>query len=544
MPYLILAAIVIVVACLVVWLAVMAVWALGVLILRLLGWILSILVLAGGVGLLAGLLWGAVLPILTLGVMGRGSARPAVANPEEVQAGRVLGPPPQQHSAFGWDAAWPNYVPYQYRLDIRAVQERYLGWYSVLGGLVWWSRGLLLPVALGAGLGLALSNTVWRLMMGLLAAVVRGGHALIGWRERTRDERARSRAKADMRCVRCFRRTALPSFRCSEPSCDVVHHDIRPGPLGLRTRICACGTGLPTSLTAAARQLQAVCPFCEADQPRGAGARPVVVIPLFGAVGAGKTQFLMSALLGVQGVAQSAGGSVTAMTGRARQFLADAHALAASREHPTKTADGAVSEALAFEVEVGGVEADLQLMDAAGERFQRLERTQQLAYFDTAPELVYVLDPFALPELRPDGGSEGMRETEQAYSVLVERLRGARADASRARLTVVVPRADLIMARDPGAVLPIGSDALRSWIIEREGDALVRRMEADFHQVEYVLVDSYGRLSAADARNPARVVVAAAERAGFSFAAAADDAADAASSDAREPVGQAAEGTR
>lgn len=541
MPYLVLAVIVIVVACLVIWLAVMAIWSLGVLVLRLLGWIVSILVLAGGVGFLAGLLWGAVLPIIALGVLGRGSFHPDVAGPEQVQEGSVLGPPPQRHAAFGWDAAWPNYVPYQYRRDISAVQSRYVEWYSLLGAGAWVSRGLLLPVSLGAGLGLGVSNAVWRVAMGLLASIVRGGYAVAGWRERRRDEHERSRAGADLRCIRCFRRTALPSFRCSEPSCGVLHHDIRPGPLGVRTRICACGTGLPTSLTAAARQLQAVCPFCEADQPSGAGARPVVVIPLFGAVGAGKTQFLLSALLGVQGLVQSAGGSMTAMTGLSREFLVDAHALAASREHPTKTPDGTPREALSFRVELRTAEVDLQLMDAAGERFQRLERTQQLAYFDTAPELVYVLDPFVLPGLRSDGRTDGLHEADQAYSTLVERLRGARADIARARLIVVVTRADLV-ADEHGADAPVPeSGAVRTWLIEQEGDALVRRMEADFAQVEYVFVDSFGRLSAGDSRNPARVVVAAAERVDFSI----DPGADGTSSRGdREPVPAGEEGAR
>lgn len=97
-----------------------------------------------------------------------------------------------------------------------------------------------------------------------------------------------------LRCISCFNSIPYPAYLC--PRCKTVHWDIRPSRYGVLLRTCECGMRMPTTLLSGSAKLEAICPYraCREPLEYQPGAVPEVVLPLFGAKGAGKTLMLWS----------------------------------------------------------------------------------------------------------------------------------------------------------------------------------------------------------------------------------------------------------
>lgn len=176
----------------------------------------------------------------------------------------------------------------------------------------------------------------------------------------------------------------------------------------------------------------------------------------------------------------------------------------------------ALPAAVTLRVAGGRRTALLHVFDAAGERFTERAQNEELAYLDHARGLVFVLDPFAIPEVRArlrgtaaaggsasgGGGASGgsasggpagsaSHDPDESYHVTVRRLRDYGVDLRRQRLAFVLSKADLLLAGPAGAGLPVaGSDAIRSWLLDAGLDNLLLAASRDFADVRYFLVSS------------------------------------------------------
>jgi hypothetical protein len=509
-----------------------------------LAWLLVYWGAGTAVMLLIGVAVSLVLPLRVLS--SRASCKPMIATPAEVVAGRVAGATPRGSSKFfGWDHGWPLYLPYQAKRDAAAVlaearhvtgvvagraSQLRLGSMAGLGGTESWTAlrtvarmkvtapnvvwGVVMLPLVGFAIGLWVSILTWCVVMALFGGAVGSVQQLGILAYRWQDRALRRWRRATLRCTNCYRISRMPSYECSDPSCSVVHRDVSPGVLGVVRRRCVCGTSLTLTVRGAASSLDTVCPHCSKPLPKASGTRRVVVLPVIGSVGAGKTQFLAGGVVGIERRLRVVSGELTPISRIAEQFMTSARALVTTGRGTDKTPWKDQPEGMPLLLSTGGKTVELQLMDAAGESFVDWERTRSLGYLDSSDVLLFMLDPFALPEVSALLRASGMEGTvqvaqgdpEDAYANVVDRLRSEKVKLRGKRLGVVVTKVDHLM-RLPGAyeVCAGDTEGLRSWLGDNGADGLIRRVDRDFKDVTYFAVDSLGRRDVLDDLHPIQV---------------------------------------
>ncbi|OBG82652.1 hypothetical protein A5699_05740 [Mycobacterium sp. E802] len=520
------------VAAIVVSVVVFVLWVVLAILMR----ILAILVIywtgAFAVGLLVGILGGLAIPIRVL--RGHAKVQPLIATPQAVVANKVMATKARGAAKnFGWDHAWPVYNPYQAKNDARAVaaETRLIVtsvWAAVspshwnigkggassalqkrglvakakkaltnLPGAAWLTFAAV-PVA-GAFLGVWISIVFWLAAMAVFGGAVYVGQQawVIGYR--WLDRLRRKKDRASLRCTKCYRETTMPSYECPNRNCAVIHRDISPGPLGLMHRRCECGTGFPTTVSAAAKKLQAVCPYCGEGVAEGSATRRTIQLPTIGAIAAGKTRFLAAAATALsQGLAEQ-GGSFTPLSAPAGSFHQLAHNLMATGQSTAKTQLDDNPEALPYKLETGSRQLELHFIDAAGESFRSMDSTQSLGYIDTADVLLLILDPLGLPGIYDEATRAGVTQRlqiatadqEDAYASAIDRLRAENVKLKQRHLGVVITKLDVLQNLPAGAgMTPGDSLGIRQWLISVGQDGLVRRLEDDFEEnISYFGVD-------------------------------------------------------
>ncbi|PWV50027.1 hypothetical protein [Nocardiopsis sp. L17-MgMaSL7] len=498
----------------VIYLVIMIVWTLVALVLRIVAWVFVLWLGSSLVGLVGGVVRGVVLPPFVLA--GREEEQPGIATPEAVKAGRVLGAAPRGQAS--WDYAWPIYVPYQAKRDANAVlaAAKRISRDAFRSAFDSWILGaLLLPVVTGYALGLWVSVLTWYLLMRLLGGVVHLVQTLGVRVYRWSGHLAQRRRKAELRCVKCYRVTLTPSYRCANPDCTAIHRDVRPGPLGVSHRRCGCGTRIPVTVSRAARQLTALCPLCDEDAPEGSGTRRVLPVPVIGAVSAGKTQFLTAGVVELAHQVESLSGTLTPISPGAEDFVRAAATAVANGRRVAKTAWDDRPEGVPLMLSVRGREAEVHFMDAAGENFVDWDRSGSLGYLDTTDTLLFILDPLALPAVRErlrranEGDTVPLAQGDQedAYASVVDRLRASRVPLDAKRLAVVLTKLDVLQRiPDTDGPDPEERDSVREWLRANGARGLVRRIDQDdFRNVGYFAVNSLGARDGSDPSHPVRV---------------------------------------
>jgi hypothetical protein len=515
-----------------IWLVVLVVWISAVFVLRLVGTILTYSLVITGAALLAGVIIGLVMPIRVL--RGHGSTSPVIATPEGVRDGKVFASPPKGVSAhFGWDFAWPNYVPYQLRLDqaevlgearrITAEIRRrtrswwyYPGaWYLRVPSNVLWFVVFGLPTW-GLVLGVRVGTLLWWLVTGVLRVAVATTQRVVLQLMRFQEARFMKKEGATVRCVSCYRVTDMPSFRCSDARCGVLHRDVAPGRLGIRSRICGCGASLPLTVAAATQVLAAVCPFCDHELARGSGSRRVVVVPVFGPVGVGKTQFLATSAVSLHARARAADSpfGFRGLSSAAEEFLTVSIDESEAGRAPAKTTHRDHPEGYPYLIDRPEHPFELHLMDAAGENFVGAENSRALGYLDISSTLIFLFDPLTIPEVAEHvaHSAESARvqvaqgSASAAYGSVVDRILDGGQSLAKRHLGVVLTKADVIAEVLPGDQLPSDSPGIREWLVAHGEDSLVRRIELDFTSVTYFAVDSTAAETGDSDAHPMRVV--------------------------------------
>jgi hypothetical protein len=459
-----------------------------------------------------GLFFGLVIPWRVLTNRGKFALRQLT--PDDVVTGKAFkGRPRGESKHYGWDRAWPMYVPFQARQDAKGVVGEahvFLGkiWAMIINGIRFTPLGvgavlcIALPIPFfGFWAGVWLSIGAWLLAMLALGFVVWIFQRIMLLSLRWADIIRRRRSNASLKCYYCYGESRTPSYRCLNPQCTIIHRNMLPGPLGLTTRRCACGTQLPNTIRAAARTLPTLCPYCNRELAGSSGVRHTVQLPVIGSVGAGKTRLLMAAIVQLESWLTERQGSINAVTPDAQTYLDAARLTVHSHAETVKTPD-ALPEGVPLILRDAASEVtELQLMDAAGESFATWDTTADLRYLDNANAFLFVLDPLAWPQLRQELKLGGLAETvvvtgenqKDSYGAAIDRMRAESVPLRHRKLGVVLSKADVLLKLPSAAELAnstLDSHSIRKWMLEHDFDLLITGMEMDFGEVRYFLVDS------------------------------------------------------
>jgi hypothetical protein len=462
-----------------------------------------------------GLAGGVLLVVVLAGVVLFGVGGTEIRTPRDVAAGKLPG---RVRAAYvRRDRAWPQYFAAQVLLDLRSVAHRTRAAVRVLWRVppvwlreqeltVWWP--LYVPVVaaqLTSSAGAALGVVIATLVVGAVGvgAWTVGVPAVYLLRAADAGWRRAIRARAG--CPRCFELTAVPAYRCLGPhptqdrlSGDDLHRDVRPGRLGVLWRRCACGRRLPTTVLRAAlsHRLQACCPTCGEPMHRGAAAVTDVRVPVLGAASAGKTQLVVSAIVTLHRVAADRGVRVRFPDEHSQEVYRDYARLAREGLPTAKTGATGPPVALSVELATRTRRALLHIFDAAGEILIDREQNAQLSYLDYARSLIFVLDPFSLPQLRdefessfPDVFKEAnpaSHDPEESYRAPVSRLQEYGVRTNRQDLAFVVSKADLL-DKLSAAPADTSSAGVAGWLSDHGLGNLVVATGRDFRQVRFFL---------------------------------------------------------
>jgi Double-GTPase 2 len=440
-----------------------------------------------------------------------------------VAAGRIDGLPPPERTLRqppDRDPAVPDYLHGPARVDLAYVRQlagirardEYAAWRDQIDA---WTnpplphqRRTALPPASGFALGLAVGAVPGGVVVLGLAVVHELVAGLLGllWRVtglllRGLDSALRRVRSIRMRCVACFERLAYPAYRC--PGCGATHWDIRPGPLGVVRRTCLCGRRLPTLLMLGTGTLDARCSFrsCGSELPHGPGTLPEVVLPVFGARGAGKTRLMYALVAALEEAARQRGVDVEPADPMTAERLARVHEHLPA-ERPTAATPTALQRGLVLRLRIRRRQRLVQLFDAAGEIYYREETSSELRYLGSGRTFVLVVDPLSVDGfwdgLPPDEGDRlggeppaGVPQPSLVFQQTTERIVELGGDLRRSRLAVVLSRADLLGAAS-------GPDDPEDWAVEMGLGGLLRTARLSFKEVTVFRTAAVTRNGAVD----------------------------------------------
>lgn len=353
------------------------------------------------------------------------------------------------------------------------------------------------PIGFGGAIGLVAGTAIGMIGFACCAAVhlAVAGTALVAVRITASVLRAIDSAWLRIRhirmiCPHCFHKVTYPAYGCAGQGCTRRHRDIRPGRYGVVRRWCLCGTRLPTLLLFGSGEMAAYCPHqgCEKPLEHRPGAAPEIVLPLFGAAGAGKTRLLYGMV--VQLRAWSDQGFLKAELAdvfTARDLRLVDRFLTPERATP-KTVVG-LPRSLIIRLVTEGRTRILHMFDTAGEMFYRTDRTQELGYLDKADTFLLVIDPLSVPaywENLPSARRAALEKERSnapspdlAYQQTQQEIERMGVNLGRCRLAVVFSRSDLVGGPGDGP-------AVEAWARTELGlGNLARSAAHTFRQVRF-----------------------------------------------------------
>jgi ABC-type phosphonate transport system ATPase subunit len=318
------------------------------------------------------------------------------------------------------------------------------------------------PLGAGGVIGMALGTAVGVLITAVLALIqvmvvvvsavlVRAAGAAL----RGADSVMLSVKNVKMVCPHCYERVPYPAYDCPNPVRSHRHRDVRPGRYGILRRRCRCDGQMNTLLLFGSSRMAAFCPHpgCEGSLEHRPGEVPEIILPFFGATGAGKTRLLFSMVTQLrtwteQGQLEAEfGDSSTAreLDVADRLIRSGASTVGTPVELPR-------AHVIRLKLKQGV--RILQLYDAAGERFYNTDRTQELRYLNKARTFILVIDPLSVQGFWQQLPSSTQAELssvrsaapspELAYQQTHQEIEAMGVRLRKVRLAVVFSRTDLI----------------------------------------------------------------------------------------------------
>src|SRR5215831_3907843 len=324
------------------------------------------------------------------------------------------------------------------------------------GDKPWVNRPLGVGVAAGMAVGTAAGALaaagcalIQLVVVGVSAGLVRAAGAAL----RGADSAFLRVRNIRIVCPACSERVPYPGYVCPGSGCARRHRDVRPGRFGIMRRRCRCGTRMSTLLLFGSSRMAAFCPYCGHPLEHRPGEAPEIVLPFFGATGAGKTRLLFSMVTQLhvwsdqKQLTAEFGDSSTAreLDVADRLLRSGTSTIGTSVELPR-------AHVIRLILKKGT--RILQMYDAAGERFYNTDRTQELGYLNKARTFILVIDPLSveafwqqlpaskqaeLSSLRSAAPSPDL-----AYQQTHQQIEAMGVQLRKARLAVVFSRADLI----------------------------------------------------------------------------------------------------
>ena len=354
-----------------------------------------------------------------------------------------------------------------------------------VGGAIGMAAGIVVGTAAAVGCAI-----VHLLAVGISAAVVRAAGTTL----RAADSAVLLVKNIRMVCPNpnCYERVRYPSYQCPGRACSRRHRDVRPGRFGILRRRCECGTRMRTLLLFGSAQMDAFCPHCGKSLEHRPGKTAEIVLPFFGAIGAGKTRLLFSVVTQLllwsrksaapgreRFVVELADTPTTGKLEDASRWL--------SQDSATGKTPAEMPRACLIRMTAGHDRRLLHLFDAAGEFFHTPGRTQELRYLNKAKTFILVIDPLSVEafwnRLLPEQQAElkAVRSAapppELAYQQAHQEIEAMGVRLRKARLAVAFSRADLISA--PG-------DDVAAWATDDLGlGNLVRSVRLNFGETRF-----------------------------------------------------------
>jgi Double-GTPase 2 len=353
-----------------------------------------------------------------------------------------------------------------------------LTWPLGAGGAVGMAAGTALGAVAAAGCA-----CVHLLAVGISAGLVRTAGTVL---------RAADSAVLRVKNIRiicpnsnCYERVPYPGYECPNEECSRRHRDVRPGRFGILRHRCQCGTPMKTLLLFGSSGMNAYCPYCGHSLEHRPGKAPEIVLPFFGAAGAGKTRLLFAMVVQLRmwsrkGFAVEFGDAATSAK------LDDAGKLLGPESATAKTPPQ-LPQAYVIRLVTKRGARILHMFDAAGEFFYTAERTQELRFLDKADTFILVIDPLSVEafwdQLPPDKQAElsSVRSAdpspELAYQQAHQEMEAMGVPLRKTRLAVVFSRADLINAP---------ADDVAAWACDDLGlGNLVRSVRLNFREARF-----------------------------------------------------------
>jgi len=318
-----------------------------------------------------------------------------------------------------------------------------------------WAIGMAAGAAVGA-VATAGCACVHLLAVGVSAALVRAAGTAL----RFADSAVLRIKNIRMICPNCYQRVPYPGYECPRPDCPRRHRDIRPGRFGILRRRCQCGEPMKTLLLFGSAGMSAYCPSCGHALEHRPGSAPEIVLPFFGAAGAGKTRLLLSMVVQLQLWPWKRRERLTVEFGdTATEGRLENASELLSPDSVTGLTPPELPRAYIIRLTAGRSPRVLHMFDAAGELYYSANRTQELGFLGQARTFILVIDPLSvdafwdrlLPEQQAD--LKAVRSVapspELAYQQAHQEIEAMGVRLRKTRLAVVFSRADLI--DDPAA---------------------------------------------------------------------------------------------
>jgi Double-GTPase 2 len=456
---------------------------------------------------------------------------------------RVFSPPP------GDDPAKPAYFYGPARSDLRYVRQvarqrwrRAIAWWMAAirgreevigeqGEAISERRGaiggrgdavsdtpdIMVPLGIGLAIGLVLALPVAVLLAAalLLAHELAVDIATIGVRSAAAGLRAVDTAHLSvrhikLRCAACHERIPYPAYRCPNPACERIHRKIGPGRYGVLRRTCECGEKMLTMplLFRAAGRFEALCPrhACQRPLEYRPGEAREIVLPLFGAKGAGKTLLLYGIVKTLRELSPSGAQIADSHTSA---WLNDLDLVMASHAGVPAT-PVARPQAQVLRLQMGSQRRIVQFVDTAGELFYDSKRSADLIYLGAANTFILVIDPLSVTvfwKSLPSAARQRLTVNRSAaprpdlvFQQTADRIAEMGGPRARHRLAIVFSRADLLGTEyGPG---PGEGDEIRRWALAELGlRGLVHRAESEFRNVAFFHTAPFSEKAPADEKD-------------------------------------------
>ncbi|MEV7099496.1 hypothetical protein AB0M80_42395 [Amycolatopsis sp. NPDC051045] len=304
-----------------------------------------------------------------------------------------------------------------------------------------------------------------------------------------------------MTCRNCGHRLTRAEYTC--PGCKVRHHNLRPGRYGLLHRTCGCGYRLASTALSKNYRLESWCPHCDKPLAKETGLAGEIVIPLFGAPGAGKSQLITVLTVAIETLADRTGGTFAFADDQTRGNATKAwRGLVTTKRSEKTTLVSGATTVPAYSMYVKPRRGQMKLLhvfDAQGEVFYRSDKIQQLEYLRVAKTFVFVVDPLSIDRLwtsiaeshRPAMEKiRAQQEPSKTFHETVMTVIAMGIDLRKVHLVVALSKADLI--EDSLRTVDRTDDgSIRAWLVDKLAQGnLVRAMDNNFKSVSFFLTSA------------------------------------------------------